>query len=210
MADSMLVRGGPPAWTWPIKGGFVHTKHDPRHVLSTIAEAEADVIAVMGYSDGMTNQEADAMSLLTLLTLDRARDEGELGSERIVAHMFDSELAPLARAHAQGDFVITDALASRMLVHTSRDRHMSAVYAELFDAEGPIIDMVELDPGIVSYGSIEVGLAADQAIPIGVIVDGVVTLNPPKSSRIEFGPDDRVLVVRRARRRDMTAVAERA
>lgn len=207
MADSTLVHGGSPAWTWPLEGGFVHTKHDPSHVLGRIADADADVIAVMGYSNGMTNDEADAMSLLTLLTLDRAREEGRLGSQRIVAHMFDSELAPLARAHAQGDFVITDALASRMLVHTSRDRHMSAVYAELFDATGPIIDTVELDPGVVWYGAIEVGLAADQVIPIGVIIDGVVTLNPPKSMRIEFGPGDRVVVVRRALVRDVPAVA---
>lgn len=206
MGDSTLIDGGAPAWTWPIEGSFVHTKHDPRHVLGTIAEASADVIAVMGYSDGMTNDEADAMSLLTLLTLDRAREDGELGSQRIVAHMFDSELAPLARAHARGDFVITDALASRMLVHTSRDRHMSAVYAELFDAEGPIVDTIQLDPGAVSYGAIEAGLAADQIIPIGVVLDGVVTLNPPKSSRIDLGPDDRVVVIRRSHLRDVRVV----
>ncbi len=209
MADSTKLAEGPPSWTWGIKGGFIHTKHDPDHVLSTISEVNADVVAVLGYSEGMTTDEADAMTLLTLLTLDRAREAGQMAAGRIVAHLFDNELTPLARAHGKGDFVITDAVASRMLVHASRDRHFSAVYAELFDREGPIVDTVELDPGVVAYGSVVAGLASEEVIPIGVIVGGEVTLNPPKSTMIEFNRGDRVAVIRRVQLRDVKVTYER-
>jgi hypothetical protein len=142
--------------------------------------------------------------------MSRAREAGQMAAGRIVAHLFDSELAPIARAHGQGDFVITDALASRMLVHASRDRHLAEVYTELFDADGPIVDTVELEPCSVPYGSVVAGLADDQVIPIGVILGGAVTLNPPKSGVIEFRPGDRVAVIRRVGLRDVQVYLERA
>jgi hypothetical protein len=209
MADSTLLPDGLPTWSWAIKGGFTHTKHDPSQILGMISELDADVVAVIGYSHGLTNGEADAMTLLTLLTLDRARDAGRMGAGRIVAQLFDGELAPLARAHAEGDFVITDTLASRMLVHASRDRDLSGVYGELFDPEGPIVDTVEVEPGTAAYGSVVAGLVGDQMVPIGVICDGQVTLNPPQSKVFTFGSADRVAVLRRVRLRDVWVTIER-
>ena len=209
MADSTLLRDGLPTWSWSIKGGFTHTKHDPAQILGMISELEADVVAVLGYSHGLTNDEADAMTLLTLLTLDRARDSGQMGAGRIVTHLFDNQLAPLARAQARGDFVITDTLASRMLVHASRDRELSPVYAELFDPDGPIVDTVEVEPGPATYGSVVAGLVDDQIVPIGVISAGRVTLNPSKATVFTFEPGDRIAVIRRVRLRDVWVSIER-
>ncbi len=209
MADSTLLPGGAPTWIWSIKGGFTHTKHDPSQVLGMISDTGADVVTVLGYSNGMTTDEADSMTLLTLLTLDRARDAGTMRAGRIVAHLFDSELAPLARAHGKGDFVITDALASRMLVHTSRERHLTAVFHELFDRDGPIVDTVQIEPGRTRYGSVVAGMVAGQVVPIGVIRDGEVELNPPKDMSIDFGPNDHVVVVRQSTLRDVWVAVER-
>jgi hypothetical protein len=209
MADTTLLRDGAPAWSWSIKGAFTHTKHDPAHVLGMISEVGTDVVTVLGYSDGMTDDEADSMTLLTLLTLDRARQSGRMGSERIVAHLFDSDLAQLARAHGECDFVITDALASRMLVHTSRRRHLGSVFAELFDGDGPIVDAVEVDPGTVPYGSVTARLLNDGFVPLGVITGGRVTLNPPNQDTIEFQPGDQVVVARPSRLRDVLITVEK-
>ncbi len=209
MADSTLLPGGVPTWAWSIKGGFTHTKHDPAHVLGMIEDIDARVVTVLGYSHGMTTDEADSLTLLTLLTLDRARDAGAMGAERIVAHLFDSDLAPLARAHGKGDFVITDALASRMLVHTSREKALTAVFRELFDRDGPIVDTVQIDPGRVRYGSVVAGMTGGQIIPIGVAHNGEVTLNPPKDSTIDFGAGDQVVVVRRSMLRDVWVAVDR-
>ncbi len=209
LADVGLLRDGAPNWTWQVKGGFTHTKHDPAHVLGVIADVRADVVAVLGYSHGMTTDEADAMTLLTLLTLDRAREAGSIPDSRIVAHLFDSELATLAKAHGKGDFVITDALASRMLVHGSRDRHLSDVYSELFDPAGPIIDVMELDPGEVEWGSIMAGLADQQVAPVGVILADEVVLNPGRHRRFSLGPGDRVAVLRRTQLRDVWVTIEK-
>lgn len=203
MADSTLLRDGLPTWSWSVKGGFTHTKHDPAQILGMISDLGADVVAVLGYSHGLTNDEADAMTLLTLLTLDRARDNGQMRAGRIVTHLFDSELAPLARARAKGDFVITDTLASRMLVHASRDRELSPVYGELFDADGPIVDTVEVGPCTAPYGSVVAGLVADQMVPVGVVLAGQVMLNPSQATVLTFQPGDRVVVIRRLRLRDI-------
>jgi hypothetical protein len=83
------------------------------------------------------------------------------------------------------------------------------VYGELFDAEGPIVDTVEVGPGTAPYGSVVTGLVADQMVPIGVVLAGQVTLNPSKGTVFTFQPGDRVAVIRRLRLRDVWVTIER-
>ena len=120
LADVSLLADGHPEWRWSIPGSFRPTKHDPEQVLSAIDEVDADVVAVLGYADKLTEDEADALTLLTLLTFEQARREGEVGSFRTVAHLFDQDIAELVVHTGPLDFVVTDALASRMLVQASR------------------------------------------------------------------------------------------
>jgi hypothetical protein len=210
LADSTLLSGGTPGWNWPFEGSFIHTKHQPRHILGVIAEQEPQVVVVLGYSDGMSHPEADALTLLTLMTLERARRDGEIRIDRVVAQLFDRDLAPLAGDHVEGgDFIITDALASRLLVHASRNPGVAAAYHELFDASGPIVDLFDVESGEVSYGSVVVSLVRDGIVPIGVIADGAVTLTPPMSSGLRLGPGDHVVAVRPSKLRQIDITVER-
>jgi hypothetical protein len=197
LADATLLDGGEPAWAWPFDGSFSHTKHQPGHVLSHIARHRPDVIVVLGYANGMTHAEADALTLLTLMTLHQARGAQSVDIERIVAQLFDRDLAPLAANHVTGgDFVITDAIASRLLVHASRNPGVSAVYRELFDASGPVVDFFEVPPGRVHYASVVSALSADGIVPIGAVIGGKPLLTPPLGSMLDMGPDDRIVAVR--------------
>ena len=209
LADLTLLDDGAPAWNWPFAGSFTHTKHQPAHVLAEIARRRPDVVGVLGYSDGMTHAEADALTLLTLMTLDQARHSGGAAVDRIVAQLFDRDLAPLARGHVtSGDFVITDALASRLLVHASRNPGVSAVYQELFDASGPIVDLFEIPAGEVTYGSVVSSLATDGIVPIGAIIGGKVLLTPPLASTLHTGREDRIIAVRPSSLREVSLVVE--
>lgn len=209
LADSTMLDDGAPEWVWPFSGSFTHTKHQPAHVLSEIERRRPDVVVVLGYSDGMTHAEADALTLLTLMTLDQARDSQGVEVERIVAQLFDRDLAPLAYDHVSGgDFIITDALASRLLVHASRNPGVSAVYRELFDAEGPIVDMFEVPTGDMTYGSAVTSLSADGIVPIGAIIGGMVLLTPPLDSTLRMGLHDRVVTVRPSTLREISLSVE--
>ncbi len=197
LADTTMLKHGQPDWWWPMKGSFTHTKHDPAQILGTIDEVRPDVVVVLGYSDGLTHPEADAMTLLTLMTLERARESSRIDIGRTVAHLFDRELAPLARAHCRiEDMVISDALTSRLIAHASRDPAIANVHRELFDPEGPFIDLVQMTSGHLTFGEAVLACSENQMIPIGVLVNGKVTLTPRRTDVFDLGADDRVIVVR--------------
>lgn len=199
LADTSMLPDGGPEWTWAIQGGLTHTKHDPDHVIGFIEEVGADVVAVLGYSDKLDEEEADALTLLTLLTFDRARETGRMEGVRLVAHLFDNELSALAGPAGDSDFVVTDALASRMLVHASRHPELAVVFDDLFDAAGPVVELVEVPPGSYQYGSVADGLVAAGVVPIGTVIGGSVTLNPRPDSLVELAPGDGVVVIRGGR-----------
>ncbi|MGF1665818.1 MAG: hypothetical protein ACFCVC_06055 [Acidimicrobiia bacterium] len=195
LADTTLLPDGAPEWTWKMRGRMTHTKHDPDHVISVINDSHAEVVAVLGYSDRLSEDEADALTLLTLMTLDRARKAGRIGAERIVAHLFDNELATTARTAGASDFVVTDALASRMLVHTSREKELAAVFDDLFDASGPVADVLSVAAGTYQYGHLADGLVTAGMIPIGTVIGSEVTLNPSLGKDVDIGPGDGVIVI---------------
>jgi hypothetical protein len=196
LADATLSADGPPPWTRSLDRSFVHTKHDPEEILDAIERAGADVVAVLGYSDGMSEVEADALTLLTIFMLNKPENRARIPATRIVAHLFDSRLHDLAVGNA--DFVLTDALASRMLVHASRHKRLGDVYADLFEPDGSIVDAIPAPAIRTSYGAAAAGILAQGMVPIGTIVDGKVRLNPSRSEVFEFSQGDRIVVVRRA------------
>ena len=198
LADLTLPPDGTPPWTWSVDGSFVPTKHEPEKILEEIKRLEADTVAVLGYSDGMSETEADALTLLTRLTLER-------NSTRIpiVTHLFDSRLRSLAPPGNDHDLVVTDELASRMLVHASRHKSMGVVYADLFDPDGPIVDVIPAPPIGTKYGAAAAGVLAAGMVPIGMIVNGEVSLTPSRDERVKR-EDDRIVVVRRGENRSST------
>lgn len=198
LADSTLSADGPPPWTRSLHRTFVHTKHDPEEILDALVQARADVVVVLGYSDGMSEVEADALTLLTIFMLNKRENRARIPTTRIVAQLFDSRLYDLAEGNA--DFVLTDALASRMLVHTSRHKRLGDVYADLFGAEGAIVDVIPPPPNGTTYGAVAAGIVEQGMVPIGTIIDGEASLNPSRSACIKFGEDDRIVVVRRGGR----------
>ncbi len=209
LADSTLLDPGFPDWSWPFDGSFAHTKHRPEHVIEAIGRSGPDVIVVLGYSDGMSHAEADALTLLTLMTLEQARSAGNMGDTRIVTQLYDRDLAPLADDHvAEGDFIVTDALASRLLVHASRNPSVSGAFQELFDASGPIVDLFDVGAGEVTYGSVVDSLSRDGIVALGAIMNGSVILAPPLGSSLVLDTGDRIVAVRPSNLREIELVLE--
>ncbi len=209
MADSTLLTAGIPDWSWGFDGSFTHTKHRPEHVIDAIGRSRPDVIVVLGYSDGMSHSEADALTLLTLMTLEQARSAGDMSRTRIVTQLYDRDLAPLADSHVdEGDFIVTDALASRLLVHASRNPSVSGAFRELFDASGPIVDLFDVGSGEVRYGAVVESLSRDGIVPLGAVMSGSVILSPPLDSSLVLAAGDRIVAVRPSNLRQVELVIE--
>jgi hypothetical protein len=179
---------------WFLSGG-------PEKLL-TLAEGEPfDQIIVLGYRTGLSPSEADSRTLLTLLTLRKIWPTHATPRVRIIAQLLDQRNAELATVTGVDDFIVSDALASLMLAQLSERAELEAVFDDLFDPEGSVVELRPAHRFVpdapVTYAEM---VAAGAAQGVSVIgwrwgASGEVVLNPPKDRRVHLGREDQVLLV---------------
>ncbi len=179
-----------------------------RRTLNSLAVQTYQHIIVLSYSDIMGEQEADALTLITLLHL---RDIAERGPYdlSIVSEMLDLRNRELAEVTQADDFIVSDKLVSLMLAQVSENKYLNAVFADIFDPDGseiylkPAADYVALGEPVNFYTVVEAarrrgqvalgyrlkGHANDAAQAYGVVV------NPKKSNLITLSAEDRIVVL---------------
>jgi voltage-gated potassium channel Kch len=179
-----------------------------RRTLDSLRPDEYEHIVVLCYSDHLDAQRADARTLITLLHL---RDiEARVGERfSIVSEMLDDRNRELAEVTKADDFIVSDKLLSLMLAQVSENKHLSAVFADMFDPEGseiyvkPASDYVVLGRPVNMYTVLEAARRHGQVAigyVVGAQVDGAgdrsgVHVNPPKSEVVTFSQTDRVVVI---------------
>ena len=169
-----------------------------------------DSVMVLGYSDHMEAQSADTRTLITLLHL---RKLSERSGEHIsvVSEMIDIRNRELAEVTRADDFVVSNKLVSLMLAQASENEYLSAIFDDLLDEDGseiymrPVGDYVDLDAPISFYtiaeaarrrGETAIGYRrkrdgdGDDARNMGGVV-----VNPNKSEKLDYLPEDRVIVL---------------
>lgn len=178
----------------------LHRSDDEAAQLSEMISGNAyEHVIVLGYRDRLSLAEVDAHTLLTLLTLRRAR-EGVAVAPRVVAEVVDSRMVALAETAGADDLVVSDRLASLMIAQLSENPSVRAVLEELFAPYGASIELHRADSYIVQGPqefAVAVAAARSQgAVAIGYrLGSGEVVLNPPKSAKVSLGRDDQVVVL---------------
>ncbi len=186
---------------------FVRGNTTDRELLESLDIPSFDHIIVL-CDNHLDAQEADAGTLVTLLHL---RDiEEKTGSDlSIVSEMLDIKNRELASATSADDFIVSNKIISLMMAQLSENKHLKAVFDDLFQAEGseiyikPVSDYVE--PGqeinfhtVVKAASMrnEVAIgyrifefANDASRAFGVVV------NPDKREKFTPGAKDKIIVV---------------
>jgi len=160
-----------------------------------------DQVIVLGYRAGITTGEADARTLLALLTLRKIWPANRSPRVRIIAQLLDQSNVELAAITGVDDFIVSDALASLMLAQLSERTELEAVFDNLFD---PAESGLELRPahhfvpdGPVSFAAIVSAGAAQGVSVIGWRegATGDVVINPSRDRMVHLGPDDQVLLI---------------
>jgi Trk K+ transport system NAD-binding subunit len=178
-----------------------------------IAAAEAknyNEIIVLGYRHEITQPEADAQTMLTMLQLNQMFDDqsNKVVKTRLVAEILDGGKAELARVAAVDDLVVSDNLAALVIAQISENNDLAPVFDDLFDAEGASINLRPVDHYIAEGKTVEwaevVAIAAahgESAIgyrvanhEAGDASTGVV-LNPAKNSQFTAKPGDGLVVI---------------
>jgi voltage-gated potassium channel Kch len=178
-----------------------------RRVLDSLKVGDFDHIIVLSDNE-LSAEMSDSRVLVTLLHL---REIGEkIGKDlAIVSDMRDVRNRRLAEVTDADDFIVSDKLVSLMMCQVAENKDLYAVLSDLFDPDGaeiylkPASDFiregVEVNfativesarrRGEIAIGFRKADLARDSEAAYGV------RTNPPKSERVTFGPEDKVIVV---------------
>ena len=114
---------------------------------------------------------------------------------KIAAEIRDSKNADLARivGGKEVQLVLADELIARIVVHSSRQAGLSAVYSELLDFDGCEIYTIE-QPDVVGQTFGDAVMAYEACTLIGLCnSEGAVTLNPPMDRLILAG--ERLVII---------------
>lgn len=139
-------------------------------------------------------EDADSQVIKTILALVNGPDRRK-EPYQIAAELRDAESVEVARV-VGGDevqLVLADDLIARVMVQSTRQPGLSAVFTELLDFDGCEIYVIE-QPELTGKSFAEAVMAYDTSNLIGVCnADGDVSLNPPGSTIITA--DMRVILI---------------
>lgn len=177
----------------------VHGDTTDRAFLHSLNTGATDHVIVQSNSDGLSPQQADALSLVTLLHLrDIRKTEGHCFT--IVTEMLDERNRRLAEVSNTDDFIVSDKLVSLLLVQISRNRELKRVFHELFDPEG---SEIYLKPAALyvacgsetNFHTVAFSASGRAETAIGVSTSAGITINPDKSAPLTLTTKDRVIVL---------------
>ena len=134
------------------------------------------------------DEDADSQVIKTILALVSGPDR-RAEPYQIAAEIRDDANAEVARVVGGSELqlVLADDLIARVVVQSTRQPGLSAVFTELLDFDGCEIYVTE-QPDLIGKSFAEAVMAYDTSALIGLCdADGVVTLNPPKHSVIAAG-----------------------
>ncbi len=178
----------------------VHSLGGGPEELIAMAAGAYDQVIVLGYREPVSVSEADARTMLTLLTLDKTFPKGP-GGPRVVAEMLDRANVAVAQTTGVEDFIVSDELSSLMIAQLSERLELHLVFDELFDADGCFVALhpapLYAPPEPVAFAAIVAAACQRGETAFGwrLAATGEVVVNPPKSATIELGPVDQVLVL---------------
>jgi voltage-gated potassium channel Kch len=187
---------------------FRNADPSDRRVLEELDLPSFQHVITLACGEMLGEQEADARTLIILLHLRSAADRSGHPFS-ITSEMLDLRNRQLAEITRADDFVVSDAIISLMLSQLSENRDLMPVFDDLFDPEGselylkPANHYVACGEQVNFYtvtasagrrGEVAVGYRLRREADDPQQMHGI-HLNPPKSSRITFSEDDRIIVL---------------
>jgi voltage-gated potassium channel Kch len=165
------------------------------------AIGDYDQVFVLGYRGHLSYSNADARTLLTLVTLNRVLADAD-ERPRIVAEVLESRTVPIAETTGVDDFVVSDELASLLISQLAENPSLAAVFDALFADGGPTIGMVPalhaIAPGDYPWGSVVLALAERGDIALGYRREGdAVVVNPSPAAMVPVAGDVDLVVLSR-------------
>jgi hypothetical protein len=179
-----------------------------RSTLNELDLAYFSYIIIVSYSDTHGMQEADAITLITLMHI---RDIGEKLHKKfnIVSEILDIKNRALADISKADDFIISDQIISLVLAQLSENNELAHIFEELFDAKGFEVYLKPAENYAIlgeqtDFYQVSESAIAKREIAIGYRIGALsdnpkdlygITLNPFKSNKLQFTVEDKIILI---------------
>jgi len=119
------------------------TSGDIHDLIEAAKDKKYNEVIVLGYRNAISEAEADAQTMLTMLQMNQLfiTDGNGVEQTRLVAEIIDSRKAELARVAAVDDMVVSDSLAALLIAQISENPALAPVFEDLFDADGATLNV---------------------------------------------------------------------
>ena len=119
------------------------TSGDIHDLIEVAKDKKYNEVIVLGYRNAISEAEADAQTMLTMLQMNQLfiTDGNGVEQTRLVAEIIDSRKAELARVAAVDDMVVSDSLAALLIAQISENPALAPVFEDLFDADGATLNV---------------------------------------------------------------------
>ena len=176
----------------------------PDTLRSAIATEPPHHVIVLCYKERLSEAQADARVLLTLLHLRAAIDAA--GAETsVVAELLDERDVDLSPARPTDEFIVSERLTALLMAQLSENRNLAPVFDELLDEAGSEIylkpaTLYAAPAAEVTFRDLTAAAAARDEVALGyqTSADGgrrEVSINPPKGRTFRTGAGDRLIVL---------------
>ncbi len=180
-----------------------------RQLLNGICLSNINHIILLGFSDRLSQQAADAKTLITLLHLRDIASKDDGCQFSILTEMLDVRNLTLAEVTKADDFIVSDRFISLLLSQISERKALGGVFEDIFNTEGSEIylksanNYVELNREVNFYTIVKSARRRNE-VAIGYRIGrnsinhkanyGIV-LNPHKLEMKSFSDDDEIIVI---------------
>jgi voltage-gated potassium channel Kch len=144
-----------------IKVSFASVNGDIDELIAAASAKKYNEVIILGYRNAISQSEADAQTMLTMLQMNQLfmADGNGVEPTRLVAEILDSRKQELARVAVADDLVVSDNLAALMIAQISENPALAPVFEDLFDADGAAINTKPVDHYValgkeVSFGEL--------------------------------------------------------
>ena len=193
-----------------IKVTHASVSGDIDELIAAASAKKYNEVIILGYREAISETEADAQTMLTMLQMNQLFEAKGNGVEptRLVAEILDSRKAELARVAAADDMVVSDNLAALLIAQVSENPALAPVFDDLFDADGASINVNPIDHYAPIGKSIEfaelvaIGRAHGESVIGYRTLKGSksdaasgVKLNPAKTTKFKPAEGDGLVVI---------------
>jgi voltage-gated potassium channel Kch len=193
-----------------VKVTYASVNGDIDELIAAASAKKYNEVIILGYRNAISEAEADAQTMLTMLQMNQLFEAKGNGVEptRLVAEILDSRKVELARVAAADDLVVSDNLAALMIAQISENPGLAPVFEDLFDADGAAINVKPVEHYTALGKEIEfaelvaIGRAHGESV-IGYRVAAEagndastgVRLNPAKTTKFKPVAGDTLVVI---------------